>query len=179
MTLIPNTSKFLMKYQDSILPSLTDVFYSSLASHIFPQCVKSALVTLILKKRCLDHNDLNNYRAVFNLCFIAEILEKLVLFQVSSYLDVHNPYNTFQSEYLPGQSTETALMNVVDDLFVSPNKGNMSVLGLLDLSSAFDTNDPSILVHRLHTHFRFSNTVLQLSSSYLSSRTQCASLSNH
>ena len=33
---------------------------------------------------CLDHNDLNNYRPVSNLCFIAKILEKIVLSQVSS-----------------------------------------------------------------------------------------------
>ena len=48
---------------------------------------KSSLVALILKRKCLDHNDLNNYRPVSNLCFIAKILEKLVLSQVSSYLN--------------------------------------------------------------------------------------------
>ena len=75
----PIPSKLLIECLDSILPSLTDLFNSSLASGIFPQCFKSALVTHILKKRCLDHNDLNNYRPVSNLCFIAKILEKLVL----------------------------------------------------------------------------------------------------
>ena len=44
---------------------LTDLFDSSLSSGIFPQFFKSALVTPILKKRCLDHNDLNNYRPVY------------------------------------------------------------------------------------------------------------------
>ena len=82
----PIPSKLLIECIDFILPSLTDLFNSSLASGIFPQCFKSALVTHILKKRCLDHNDLNNYRPVSNLCFIAKILEKLVLSQVSSYL---------------------------------------------------------------------------------------------
>ena len=67
----PIPSKLLIECLDSILPSLTDLFNSSLASGIFPQCFKSALVTPILKKRCLDHNDLNNYRPVSNLCFIA------------------------------------------------------------------------------------------------------------
>ena len=86
----PIPSKLLIECLDSILPSLTDLFNSSLASGIFPQCFKSALVTPILKKRCLDHNDLNNYRPVSNLCFIAKILEKLVLSQVSSYLNSHN-----------------------------------------------------------------------------------------
>ena len=57
----PIPSKLLMECPDSILPSMTDLFTSSLASGIFPQCFKSALVTRILKKGCLDHNDLNNY----------------------------------------------------------------------------------------------------------------------
>ena len=116
-----------------------------------PQCFKSTLVTPILKKRCLDHNDLNNYRPVSNLCFIAKILEKLVLAQVSSYLNSHYLHNTCQSAYRPGHSTETALLKVVNDLFLSLSKDNISVLALLDFSSAFDTFDHSIIVHRLHT----------------------------
>ena len=93
------------------------------------------------EKRCLDHNDLNNYRPVSNLRFIAKILEKLVLSKVSSYLNSHNPYNTCQSAYRPGDSTETALLKVVNDLFLSPNKGNIFVLALLDFSSAFEKNE--------------------------------------
>ena len=138
----------------------------------------TALVTPILKKRCLDHNDLNNYRPVSNLCFIAKILEKLVLSQVSSYLNSHNLYNTCQSAYRPGHSTETALLKVVNDLFLSLNKGNISVLALLDFSSAFDTIDHTILVHRLHTDFGFTDTVLQWFSSYLTDRTHYVSLCN-
>ena len=137
----PIPSKLLTECLDSSLPSLTDLFNSSLASGIFPQCFKSALVTPILKKKCLDHNDLNNYRPVSNLCFIAKILEKLVLSQVSSYLNSHNLHNTCQSAYRSGHSTETALLKVVNDLFLSLNKGNISVLALLDFSSAFDTID--------------------------------------
>ena len=86
----PIPSKLLIECLDSILLSLTDLFNSSVASGIFPQCFKSALVTPILKKKCLDHNDLNNYRAVSKLCIIAKILEKLVLSQVSAYLNSHN-----------------------------------------------------------------------------------------
>ena len=129
--------------------------------------------------RCLDHNDLNNYRPVSNLCFIAKILEKLVLSQVSSYLNSHNLYNTCQSAYRPGHSTETALLKVVNDLFLSLNKGNISVLALLDFSSAFDTIDHTILVHRLHTDFGFTDIVLQWFSSYLTDRTHYVSLCNH
>ena len=45
----PIPSKLLIECLDSTLPSLTDQFNSSLASGIFPQCLKSALVKPILK----------------------------------------------------------------------------------------------------------------------------------
>ena len=48
------------------------------------------------------------------------------------------------------------IYKVVNDLFLSLNKGNISVLALLDFSSAFDTIDHTILVHRLHTDFGFT-----------------------
>ena len=43
----PIPSKLLIECLDSILPSLTDLFSSSLASGIFSQCFESALVTPI------------------------------------------------------------------------------------------------------------------------------------
>ena len=172
----PIPFKLIIVCLDSIL---TDLFKSSLAYGIFPQCFKSALVTPILKKRCLDHNDLKNYRPVSNLCFIAKILEKLVLSQVSSYLNSHNLHNTCQSAYRPGHSTETALLKVVNDLFLSLDEGNISVLALLDFSLAFDTIDHPIHIRRLHTDFVFTDSVFQWFSSYLTGRTHYVSLSNH
>ena len=62
----PIPSKLLIECLDSILPSLTDLLNSSLASGVFPRCFKSAHVTPILKKKCLDHNDWNNYRPISN-----------------------------------------------------------------------------------------------------------------
>ena len=107
-------------------------------------------------------------------CKILENLSK-----VSSYLNSHNLYNTCQSAYRPGHGKETSLLKIVNDLFLSLNKGNISLLALLDLSSAFDTIDHPILVHRFHTDFGFTDTVLQWFSSYLSDRTHYVSLSNH
>ena len=105
--------------------------------------------------------------------------KKLVLSQVSSYLSSHNLYNICPSACQPGNKTETALLKVVDDLFLSLNQGNISVLALLDFSSAFDTIDHYILVHRLHTDFEFTDTVHQWFSSYLTERTHYVSSCNH
>ena len=50
---------------------------------------------------------------------------------------------------------------------------------MLDFSSAFDTIDHPIHVHRLHTDFGFTDSVLQQFSSYLSDRTHYVFLSIH
>ena len=46
------------------------------------------------------------------------------------------------------------------------------MLAMPDFSSAFNTIYHSILVHRLHTDFGFTDTFLQWMSSYLTDRTQ-------
>ena len=85
----------------------------------------------------------------------------------------------FQSTNRPGHSTETAILKVVNDLLLSLNKCNMSVLALLDSSSVYDKIDHPNSAHRLHTDFGLTNTAIQWFSSYLTDRSQYASLSNH
>ena len=55
----------------------------------------------------------------------------------------------------------------------------MSVLSLLEFSSAFDKINHFILVHRLHIDNGFTDTVLRWFSSCLTDRTHYVSLSNH
>ena len=50
------------------------------------------------------------------------------------------------------------------------------MLALFDFSSAFDTIDHPILVHRLHSDFEFTDAVLEWFSFYLSDRTHYVSI---
>src|SRR6218665_1709890 len=59
------------------------------------------------------------------------------------FLPVH------QSAYRKFHSTETALLKVVTDLIEAIDAGDHALLGLLDLSAAFDTVDHDVLVERL------------------------------
>ena len=58
-------------------------------------------------------------------------------------------YEDYQSAYRPFHSTETALLRVQNDILTSIDNKEITVLVLLDLSSAFDTVYHAILLTRL------------------------------
>ncbi|WP_419588267.1 RNA-directed DNA polymerase, partial [Thiolapillus sp.] len=120
----------------------------------------------------LDQDDLKNYRPVSNLSFLSKVAEKLVLSQLSEYLNANQLFSPVQSAYRPNHSTETALVKIVNDLLLALDDGKVSVLTLLDLSAAFDTIDHNILLHRLEHAFGITGTALSWIRSYLSDRDQ-------
>ena len=67
---------------------------------------------------------------------------------------------------------------IVNDLLLSLDNGNISIVTCLDLSAAFDTIDHNILLSRLEHVFGIHGTALQWFSSYLSNRTQTVSINN-
>ena len=81
-------------------------------------------------------------------------------------------YSTLQSAYRAGHSTETALLKVHNDLLLNMDHPRVTLLVLLDLSSAFDTVDHEVLVRRLEVTFGIADTALQWFRSYLAGRSQ-------
>ena len=78
----------------------------------------------------------------------------------------------FQSSYKKGDSTETALTRIHNDILSAINDGECVILVLLDLSAAFDTVDHDILITRLKHRFGITGKALNWIQSYLSERTQ-------
>ena len=77
-----------------------------------------------------------------------------------------------QSAYRRYHSTETALLRVISDLLRAADNRCVTLLGLLDLSAAFDCVDHDILLRRLNTAFGIDGTALQWIKSFLTERTQ-------
>ncbi len=86
--------------------------------------------------------------------------------QISAFLTQNNLFDSNQSGFRSGHSTETALLSVVEDLRLARADYKSSLLILLDLSAAFDT------VNLLSTLLRkgISGTTLQGFDFYLLDR---------
>jgi len=102
---------------------------------------KQATVTPLLKKPSLDASDPKNYRFISNLNTLSKVLERLSLSRLSPHISSSSTFSKFQSAYRRGHSTETAMLKVLNDLYVGVNNKAASVLLSLDLSAAFDTVD--------------------------------------
>ena len=119
-----------------------------------------------------DHDELKNYRPISNLTFISKVIERLVVEQITRHLEDANLMPPLQSAYRCHHSTETALIKVLSYIFDEADLGNVSLLGLLDLSAAFDTVDHNILLPRLENSFEIDGMALQWINSFLMNRTQ-------
>ncbi|MGL5345196.1 MAG: reverse transcriptase domain-containing protein, partial [Plesiomonas sp.] len=88
------------------------------------------------------------------------------------FLQNNDMHEKFQSGFRPHHSTETALVGITNDLLIESDKGNISLLVLLDLSAAFDTVAHKILLDRLHNYTGIQGQAMQWFRSYLTDRYQ-------
>ncbi|KAI0986278.1 hypothetical protein GJ496_011779 [Pomphorhynchus laevis] len=154
----PLPTHILKSICSSISPFLTTLFNSSIRSRIFPSHWKSAIVRPLLKKQSLDPSLPSSYRPISLLPTLSKLLERLILIQINAYLSSSNMYPPFQFAFRSNHSTEITCIKVYHDLLISRDKALYGVLISLDLSSAFDIVDHSVLLSRLRYDYGFSSS---------------------
>lgn len=85
----------------------------------------------------------------------------------------------FQSGFKPLHSTETALLKVLNDIFLATDSGKSVLLVLLDLTAAFDTVHHEVLLHHLEYYVGITGPELSWFRSYLSDRMVCVQMSGY
>ena len=164
---IPTT---LLKSSIEILgPTLWKLINSSITTGVVYPSWKRAIIRPKLKRQNLEPT-LANHRALSNISFISKLSEKATVNQLLDHLNTLDLLPSMQSAYRRHHSTETALLKVKKDLLLNMNQQHVTLLVLLDLSSAFDTVDHAILLNRLGSLFCTSETALSSFKSYLSDR---------
>ena len=161
---------FLKSTIDSFLPIITHIVNTSISTGIFPDSLKHAIVTPILKKPSADINELANYRPVSNLPFLSKVIEKVIVSRITAHMDDHNLWESHQSAYRSGHSTETALLSIKNDIMLAIGDKKGVFLVLLDLSAAFDTVDHQILLRTISESIGLTGKALSWFRSYLNNR---------
>jgi hypothetical protein len=138
---------------------------------------KHNIITPLLKKSSLNKDCLTNYRPVSQLPSLSKVAERLVYNQLSQYLEVNDLMDNYQTAYRCHHSCETALLYITDFALHSMDEGNVTILVMLDLSSAFDGVDKHILINIIR-HLGVSGSALSWIQNYLSNRTQSVKISN-
>src|SRR6218665_1808283 len=124
------------------------------------------------RKKMLPPGELSSYRPISNLLFLSKLLERVVNVQLAEYLSLADLSPVHESAYWKYLSTETALLKVVTDLTEAIDAGAHALLGLLDLSAAFDTVDHDFLAERLSKTYGTRSTALDWLRSHLCDRRQ-------
>src|SRR6218665_1056106 len=168
----PMPTWLLKSCVDLLAPYITSLFNSSLSSGAFPTCYKDAYVTPRLKKPTLPPCELSSYPPISNLSFLSKLLDRIVSVQLTEYLLSASLLPVHQSAYRMFHSTETALLKVVTDITEAIDAGENALLGLPNISAAFDTVDHAVLAERLSRTYGIRSTVLDWLRSYLCDRRQ-------
>jgi hypothetical protein len=171
-TLDPLPTSVLRDVIDVLLPFIWVMCNASLRDGRLPDSQKAAIITPVLKKTNADPDEPKNYRPISNLTFMSKVIERIVAEQVTRHLNISNLMPPLQSAYRCHHSTETAVVKVLSDILDAVYTGKVTLLGLLDLSAAFDTVDHGILLQRLQASFGIDGTALEWIGSFLTGRTQ-------
>jgi len=171
----------------SLLKSCAHVFSPAIAKLAnlstqtgkFPIRFQQVQVTPLLKKPGLNSLSPGNYRPTSNLSTISIVLEWLMLTRQHPHLLNSANFSQCQSAYKKEHSTETALLDVLDGVYMAVDDKQVTVLIGLDLSAAFDTVDHKVLLQHLRPEFGVTATLLTWIHSYLEGQTQYVKLGQH
>lgn len=162
--------RFLKIIIQFVLGPLTHIFNHCITSSTFPKQWKVGRVIPVAKVSCPRSS--NDYRPISILPVLAKVFETLMSKQINEYLDQNHLMSPLQSGFRIAHSCNTAALKVLEDLRPEYDKGNISLMCMLDFSKAFDRVNHYLLLQKLKLYFGFSEAALALMCSFLFERLQ-------
>ena len=93
--------------------------------------------------------DMDNYHPISILPVVSKLLERVVLDQLSCFLQEMKLLTPFQCGFRKGHSTESAVISFTDTIRRNMDQGCLTGTTFIDLRKAFDTVDYELLLERL------------------------------
>ena len=154
---------------DELLFPLKFIFNKSIKTGVFPDKLKIAKVTPIFKSG--ESTSLTNYRPISILPCFSKLLERIMYNRLYNYLISNSILYKNQFGFQSSNSTEYAIMELVDQISNSFDSNKFTLGVFIDLSKAFDTVDHNIMLEKLK-HYGASGNNLAWFKSYLDRRKQ-------
>ena len=166
----------VLKLHEEILsPIICDMINQSFLTGCFPDSLKVACILPIHKKN--DPANIENYRPISLLPLISKIFEKAMHTRLLDFLSRRNILSKHQFGFLPGRSTELAILELIERNYEALNKKLNSINVFIDFRRAFDTIDHKILLRKMEA-YGVRGVSLCLFKNYLSDRYQYVKINN-
>ena len=165
--------KFIKLILPFIIPYITHVFNHIVTTSTFPLAWKIAKICPVPKKSTPVLPE--DYRPISILSALSKVFEKLISWQIINHLSTNKLLTQIQSGFQKGKSCNTAVLKVLEDIRPAFDRGDLSILVLIDFSKAFDMVNFPILLEKLQKYFGFSRQSCCLMDSYLTGRSQYVS----
>ena len=137
---------FIKPVAEYLESPLTFIINNFIVTSTFPGIWKIARISPIPK--IVNPSQLKDYRPISILPILSKIYEKLVLQQMTEFIEKQLIYHKHQSGYRKNHSTTTLLMKLYDDIKTSMSKSEITIAIFADYSKAFVTIDFYTLIQK-------------------------------
>ena len=141
------SSKTLKIVKTEVAPVISLIINTSFCTGIYPDQFKIAKIIPIFKNKGCK-NDKRNYRPVSNLSTVGKVVEVAATIQITRYCERMGILGAHQHGFRRGRSTTSAITSSLIKWQEAKERKKYTGCLLYDLSAAYDTLSPEILVQK-------------------------------
>ena len=146
------------------LAAITAIVNRSITTGTFPDLWRKAIVRPLPKKS--NPQSYKDLRPISILPCLSKVLERVIYLQVTEFLETNEVLPDLQSGFRKGRGTTTALADIVGNILEARDRGEGSILTLLDFSRVFDSINVPLLLSKL-SYYGFDSETVAWFDSYL------------
>ena len=124
-----------LKYAHPLLCLLLSIGFTCMFKHCYiPQCMINSVIIPLIKIKCGDHTDKNNYRPIALSSIISKVFEHIIAERLEVYLWTNDNQFGFKS----GHSTDLFIYALSEFIEYFKSRSTSVYVAFLDASKAFD-----------------------------------------